>query len=320
MSNIISFIVNQSDLRLDQYLVERLPDYSRSKIQDYIKRGHVKINGEIGKSSLKLKSNDAIECCFEPMPIDTAIIPEKLNLDIIYEDAHLAVINKPAGLVVHPGSGNYGGTLLNGLLYHFKTLSKGGSHRPGIVHRLDKDTSGVILIAKNDQSHEHLNKQFSNRLVKKEYIALVWGKLEEEGCVEHAIDRHPKNRKILTVVQNKGRNSITYYKRVEYLAPLSMVNLYPKTGRKHQLRVHMKSIGHPIFNDSAYGGGAKYAKSFHIKYTQLINRLLKTIPRVALHARKIEILHPESEKWMCFEAPLPLDLTIALEILKNENS
>ena len=317
MTNIYSFSVDQTHLRLDQYLAEQLPNYSRSRIQNYIKRGQVTINGEIVKPSLILKGNETIECYFEPESIDESIIPEQMSLDILYEDDHIIVINKPSGLVVHPGSGNHKGTLLNGLLYHFQKLSREDSLRPGIVHRLDKDTSGIILIAKNDQAHNQLGEQFNQRQVKKEYMALVWGELEAQGIIEGEIGRNPRNRKLFTVVPSGGRDSLTRFEQIKYLPPLSLVNLYPKTGRTHQLRVHLKFISHPIFGDKAYGGGAKYAKSFHVKYTQLINQMMKTIPRVALHARKLEINHPITCEKMSFTAPIPTDFTTAMEILKN---
>jgi len=317
LTNIYSFTVTKSHLRLDQYLVEKLSGYSRSKIQNYIKSGQVTINGETGKPSLILRGNETVECHFEPGMDDESIIPEKISLDIIYEDNHLVVINKRAGMVVHPGSGNHTGTLLNGILYHFKELSRQETSRPGIVHRLDKDTSGVILVAKNDQSHNQLGKQFDQRQVKKEYIALAWGELEAEGIIEGKIGRHPRNRQIFTVVPNGGRASLTHFERDEYLAPLSVVTLQPETGRTHQLRVHLKFISHPIFGDVVYGGGATYAKSFHVKYTQVINRLLKTIPRVALHAKKLEISHPITGKKMSFSAPIPTDFKTAIEILRN---
>ena len=309
--------MNQSHLRLDQYLVSQLPGYSRSRIQNYIKSGQVTINGETGKPSLILQGDETVECHFQAEPVDESIIPERMNLDILYEDEYIVVINKPAGLVVHPGSGNHKATLLNGLLFYFRKLSRKNSLRPGIVHRLDKDTTGVILVANNDQSHDQLGKQFNQRLVKKEYMALVWGELEAQGIIDGEIGRHPKNRKIFSVVPSGGRDSLTHFKRIEYLAPLSLVNLYPKTGRTHQLRVHMKSINHPIFGDDSYGGGAKYAKSFHVKHTQLINLILKTIPRFALHARSLEIIHPATGEKMHFKAPIPADFKTAMEILKN---
>jgi len=309
--------VNQSHLRLDQFLVEQLPEYSRSKIQNYIKKGQVTIDGETGKPSLILQGNETVECQFVSVPLNKPIIQEQMSLDILYEDDHMVVINKPAGLVVHPGNGNHSGTLLNGILYHFHKLSREDSIRPGIVHRLDKDTSGVILIAKNDQSHDQLGKQFNQRKVKKKYLALAWGKLEGQGLIDGEIGRNHRNRQIFSVVSSGGRDSRTRFKLVEYFAPLSLVNLYPETGRTHQLRVHLKSIGHPIFSDEVYGGGAKNSKSFHVKYTQLLNLLLKTISRVALHARRLEISHPITGEKMSFTAPIPNDFKIAIDILKN---
>jgi 23S rRNA pseudouridine1911/1915/1917 synthase len=178
----------------------------------------------------------------------------------------------------------------------------------------------VILVAKNNQSHDQLAKQFNERRVKKEYKALVWGELEVQGIIEGEIGRHPRNRQIFTVVPSGGRDSFTRFERLEYLAPLSLVNLHPKTGRTHQLRVHMKSINHPIFGDKAYGGGVQYAKSFHVKYAQLINRLIKIIPRVSLHARRLEISHPVTGKKMSFTSHIPTDFNNAMEILKHAKS
>ena len=317
MTEYHSFIVEQSHLRLDKYLAAKLPDFSRSKIQNFIKLGQVTIGGEPVKSSLILQGKETVECQFESESQNDTIIGEAMNLDILYEDDFLAVIDKPAGLVVHPGSGNHTGTLLNGLIYHFQTLSHKDSHRPGIVHRLDKDTSGIIVIAKNDKVHDALSLQFNQRKVKKEYLALAWGKLEEKGMIEGEIGRNPRNRKLFTMVDQGGRESSSQYKLEGYFPPFSWVRLYPKTGRTHQLRVHLKSIGHPIFCDDAYGGGANYARSFHVKYKQIINRLIKTVNRVALHARRLELSHPETKKKMVFEAVLPEDLQHALEILKN---
>ena len=312
-----SFTVKQSHLRLDQYLAGKLPDYSRSKIQNYIKLGQVTIDGEPVKSSLILQGKEIIECQFTSELQNDSIKAEVMDLDILYEDNVLAVINKPAGLVVHPGSGNSSGTLLNGLIHHFNELSHINIERPGIVHRLDKNTSGVIIIAKNDKVHDVLSQQFNLRRVKKEYLALTWGELNDKGVIAGNLGRHPKNRKLFTVVEKGGRDSLTEYQLDQYLAPLSLVKLYPKTGRTHQLRVHMKSIGHPIFCDEVYNGGVKYAKSFHVRYTHIINCLFKAIKRVALHAHKISICHPETMENIEFEAPLPKDLQRALEILKN---
>lgn len=313
-----SFTVEESHLRLDQYLVCKLPNYSRSKIQNLIKLGQVIINGEPAKSSLILHGNEFIECRFEPHKKDESVIGEPMELNIIFEDNYLAVINKPSGLVVHPGSGNWSGTLLNGLVHHFNNLSHKDSLRPGIVHRLDKDTSGLIIIAKTDQAHDFMSEQFSQRKVKKQYLALAWGKLGDKGIIKGEMGRHTRDRKLFSMVGSGGRDSSTNYKLDKYYPPLSWVRLYPETGRTHQLRVHLKSIGHPIFCDNAYGGGAKYAKSFHVKYTQILNRLIKTVNRVALHAHTIEFAHPSTNEILKFEAPIPEDLNRALEILEND--
>ena len=317
MTEYYSFTVKKSHLRLDQYLAGKLPTYSRSKIQHYIKNGQVSIDGNPAKSSLLLRGSEFIECHFTSDIKNESINAESMNLDIIYEDDALAVINKPAGLVVHPGSGNYSGTLLNGLLYHFKQLSHSNSDRPGIVHRLDKDTSGVIIIAKNDMAHNALSQQFNLRNVKKEYLALTWGKLDEKGIINGNIGRHPRNRQLFTVLNFGGRDSITQYELDKYSPPFSFVKLYPKTGRTHQLRVHLNFIGHPIFCDNLYGGGPSHAKSFHVRYTQIVNSLFKAINRVALHANMIKICHPETMVEMEFKAPLPKDIQGALEILNG---
>ena len=317
MTNSYTFSVDKSLLRLDQYLSMKLPDISRSKIQHHIKMGQVKIDGKLVKSSFMLKGNEVIECCFNDKDIDISFQPEEMDLDILYEDDYLAVINKPSGLVVHPGNGNYSGTLLNGLLSHFNNLSMMGSARPGIVHRLDKDTSGVMLIAKKDHIHEGLNRQFRNHRVKKEYKALVWGKIPEGGTIDEKITRHPKDRKLFSVSSSSGRQSYTDYKLDECFPPISIVDLFPKTGRTHQLRVHLKFIGHPIFGDVNYGGGMKNAKSFHVKYTQILNRLGKVMPRVSLHAKSIKIQHPKLKETMEFVAPLPQDFNQAINLLRN---
>ena len=318
MSEKHTFKVNKANLRIDQFLVSVLPEYSRSKIQSFIKLGQVQIDGKPIKSSLILNGREVINCNFESVKNNDEILKQKIDLDILYEDDYLAAINKPAGLVVHPGSGNYSNTLLNGLLYYFDNLSRENSFRPGIVHRLDKETSGVILIAKNDKSHDHLSKQFSERKVKKEYLSLVWGQLSDAGIIEGQMGRHSKDRKLFTMVENDGKESLTNFEVLKNFPPLTWVQLYPKTGRTHQLRVHLKSIGHPIFLDNAYGGGAKYARSFHVKYTQKLNKLIKMINRVALHAHSIEFTHPETDKKMICKAPIPKDLNDAIEELQLE--
>ncbi len=316
MSDSFTFAVDEENIRLDQFLVKKLTDVSRSKIQLAIKSGQVLVDGEKLKSSAILKGAENVEGELL-VEVQDDIIAEDIPLNILYEDDDLAIINKISGMVVHPGSGNYSGTLVNALVFHFQSLSGLNDSRPGIVHRLDKDTSGVIVIAKNDKSHQHLSRQFAERKVKKVYKAIAWGGVPEEGEIEGLIGRHPANRKVFKMVNNLGRKSLTTFMVEEHLSPLSFVTLHPKTGRTHQIRVHLKSIGHPILADEMYGGGKKMIKSFHVKYTQLLNRLFKNMNRVALHAEKLEVTHPTTGKKMRFQAPIPDDMVNALNLLRN---
>jgi 23S rRNA pseudouridine1911/1915/1917 synthase len=316
MPDNFKYDVDEENIRLDQFLVKKLSDVSRSKIQLAIKSGQVLVDGEKLKSSAILKGDEKVEGELL-VEINEDIIAENIPLNILYEDDDLAIINKIPGMVVHPGSGNYNGTLVNALVFHFQALSGLNDSRPGIVHRLDKDTSGVIVIAKNDKSHQHLSQQFAERKVKKTYKAIAWGSVPEKGEIEGLIGRHPANRKAFKMVNNLGRESLTRFMVDEQLLPLSFVTLYPKTGRTHQIRVHLKSIGHPILGDEIYGGGKKMIKSFHVKYTQLLNRLFKNMNRVALHAEKLEITHPATGNKMSFQAPIPDDMVNALNLLRN---
>ncbi|MBT5955253.1 MAG: RluA family pseudouridine synthase [Candidatus Marinimicrobia bacterium] len=316
MSDSFTFAVDEENIRLDQFLVKKLTDVSRSKIQLAIKSGQVLVDGEKLKSSTILKGVENVEGELL-VEVQDDIIAEDIPLNILYEDDDLAIINKISGMVVHPGSGNYSGTLVNALVFHFQSLSGLNDSRPGIVHRLDKDTSGVIVIAKNDKSHQHLSRQFAERKVKKVYKAIAWGGVPKEGKIEGLIGRHPANRKAFKMVNNLGRKSLTTFMVEEHLSPLSFVTLHPKTGRTHQIRVHLKSIGHPILADEMYGGGKKMIKSFHVKYTQLLNRLFKNMNRVALHAEKLEVTHPTTGKKMRFQAPIPDDMVNALNLLRN---
>ena len=316
MSDSFQYEVDEENIRLDQFLVKKLTDISRSKIQLAIKSGQVLVDGEKLKSSAILKGDEKVEGVFV-VNVQDEILAENIPLDILYEDDDLAIINKITGMVVHPGTGNYNGTLVNALIYHFKLLSALNDSRPGIVHRLDKDTSGVIIIAKNDKSHQLLSKQFADRTVKKVYKAIAWGGVPGKGEVKGLIGRHPANRKAFKMVNNLGRESLTRFVVEEHLPPLSFVTLYPKTGRTHQIRVHLKSIGHPILADDMYGGGKKMIKSFHVKYTQILNRLFKNVNRVALHAEKLEITHPTTGNKMKFQASIPDDMVNALNLLRN---
>ena len=258
-----------------------LTDMTRSKIQELIKAKQILINGKPSKSSFILKGTETINYKIENISIckqeSNKIKKEKFELKILFEDNSIMVINKSSGLVVHPGAGNRDGTLLNGVIDKIDT--RGFESNPGIVHRLDKETSGVIVIAKNHQSHSYISNQFQQRKVEKVYHALVWGKIEERGLIEGNMVRNTKNRKSFRLTDMPGRHSKTYFKLDKNIGPVSLVELRPVTGRTHQLRAHMKSIGHPIISDNLYSGGDTMIKSFHIKYTKLLKKIIQRIPR-----------------------------------------
>ena len=314
----ISHIVEEKGNRFDIYMMSILPEYTRSKIQSLIKLEKILINGHPSKPSYILKGNESITYKIESIDdVDKAIdyLHEKMSLDIIFEDENILVVNKPSGLVVHPGAGNKQGTLLNGVID--KIDKTGFTTIPGIVHRLDKETSGVIIIAKNPKAHGFLSKQFEKREVNKKYISLVWGKIQNDGFVEGNIVRHHKNRKAFKMTNGPGRYSFTSYKVLNQFGPFSFLELKPKTGRTHQIRVHMKSIGHPILCDTTYSGGKNMIKSFHVKYSTLIRRIYQLMNRVSLHAKSIEILSPTSTKKKTFIAPMPIDIENSLAVLKE---
>ena len=311
-------IYNESDkgIRLDIFLLEYLKNISRTKIQKLINKGLIRIDDFIVKPSYKLKGKENIYVEYAQFETNHDLLgKENIPIEIIYEDSELLAINKKAGMVVHPGAGNKNGTLLNGLLYHFDSLSNLNSSRPGIIHRLDKNTSGIMLIAKNDESHYFLSEQFASRTIKKHYKALVWGKTPKTGVIEGYIDRNKKNRITYMLNKTTGKYSLTKYDRINYNNPFSYLDLYPLTGRTHQLRVHLKEIGHSIIMDDVYGGSYNISNSFHQKYKPIINRVFKKINRFALHAYKINFIHPSTKEKMEIEAPLPNDFRNILDIL-----
>ena len=311
---------SEEQIRLDQYLKLKMEKFSRTKIQKLIKAGKITVDDFNVKPSFILKSNSMIDIC-DDLPSDSSkIIPEELNIQILYEDDDLVAINKEAGIVVHPGINNYTGTLLNGLIYHYKSLSKINENRPGIIHRLDKETSGVILIAKNDFAHYFISEQFANRKIKKKYKALVWGNLNESGSIKGYISRNPKNRLAFYLNQNVGKYSNTNYKRVyNGELPISLLNLFPTTGRTHQIRVHLSSINSPILNDHLYYEKKFSINGYHQKYIKDIDYIIKKISRVALHAYSIEFIHPTKKEVVNIKAPLAKDFENALLALKEKN-
>jgi len=316
-----SHSANSSGLRIDLYLFDLIPDLTRSKIQALIKSKMILVDGRPTKSSYILKGNEKISYDLDNLLTITPskIKAEKMKLDIIYEDNDIIVINKVSGIVVHPGAGNYSGTILNGVID--KIDQTNFSSIPGIVHRLDKETSGVMIIAKNFKVHAFLSKQFEERKVKKIYKALVWGRCKDIGIIEGNIIRNEKNRRTFILSNSKkGRFSKTEFRLIDYLAPISYLEIKPYTGRTHQIRVHMKSIGHPILSDETYSGGIKMIKSFHVKYVKLLKEVLNTIKRVALHAESIEVIHPSTNKKIRFNTKIPYDIEEAINITKNHES
>ena len=307
------------NIRIDTFLQQHLSSLSRTKIKKLINSNRITMDDELVKASYVLKGGEIIDVCFEQQSSHPIIKPENIPLDIIHEDDDIIVINKPSGMIVHPGNGNEDGTLVNALMYHFKILSQTDSLRPGVIHRLDKDTSGIILIAKNDKSHTKISKQFEDRSIKKVYRTFVWGKIQKSGIVEGFIDRDKSKRTLFCLNEHdKGKYSKSTYMMKGYYPPISYLDVFPLTGRTHQIRVHMKSIGHPILCDRNYGGGQSMIKSFHTKYTGCLKSVMKSLDRVALHAHSIEFKHPKSSVLTKFIAPIPEDFLYILNIIKDK--
>ena len=307
--------------RLDKFLVTNIPEFSRSKIQKHIKNGKVMVNGLCKKTGYKLEINDEINIFNNLMTSKSEdyLIPENIKLDIIYEDLDIIIINKPANLVVHPGAGNKRGTLANGLKYHFKKLSKlNGIQRPGIVHRLDSGTSGIMIIAKTDSSHNSLAKQFQHREVKKEYTAITWGNFSpKKGVINSPIGRKKRDPTSFNIDMD-GKKSETAYKLLENFNHFSLVSFFPKTGRTHQIRVHASSMGFPIFGDEKYGGGKTRIKGFLPEYGKIYLELLDYFEGHALHANKITFLHPITNKKVTFRTEIPKHFLKFIDSVKHK--
>jgi len=312
----------QTPLRIDKYLMNFVENATRTKIQAAAKNGSIKVNGVVVKSNYKVKPLDDIRVLFEYPPHENLLVAENIDLDIVYEDDDLVVVNKPAGMVVHPGHGNYSGTLINALIYHFENLPKNSSNRPGLVHRLDKDTSGLLVIAKNDESMVHLSNQFAEKTSKREYIAMVWGNVKDDiGKIDNYIGRNPKNRLQNIVLDDdkieNGKRAITNYEVLSRLNYVSLVKCNLETGRTHQIRVHMKHIGHTLFNDERYGGDSVLKGTTFTKYKQFVENCFKLLPRQALHAKTLGFTHPKTGKFMQFDSELPRDFQSCIEKWEN---
>jgi 23S rRNA pseudouridine1911/1915/1917 synthase len=300
----------QGLVRIDKFLVDRLEKTSRSRIQDAHDAGFVKVNGISVKSSYKVKPLDLITIEL-PYPVrEFEIVPENIPLDIIYEDEDVLVLNKPMNMVVHPGHGNYTGTLVNAVLFHLQKNPGGEKHRPGLVHRLDKHTTGVMVMAKNDHALNHLGKQFFDRTTDRRYQAIVWGDVLQDGTVIGNTGRSLHDRKVFTVFPkgDYGKYAVTHYKVLERLHYVTLVECKLETGRTHQIRVHMKHIGHTLFGDLEYGGDRILKGTTFPKYNQFILNCFKILPRQALHAKSLSFDHPVTGERMNFESELPQDM------------
>ena len=307
----------QSLLRIDKFLFSRLPNVTRTKIQGGIHQGFVMVNGKPVKPNYKVHPHDEMVISFPEPPRDTDIKPENIPLNIIYEDEHLLIVNKPAGMVVHPAHENWTGTLVNALVYHFQNLPnmKGNEGKPGLVHRIDKDTSGLLVVAKTELVMSALASQFFHHTIERKYWALVWGVPNPpEGTININLGRSPKDRRVTIAFPDGsiGRHAITHYKILKSLKYVSLVECKLETGRTHQIRAHMKHIGHTIFNDAMYGGDAVLKGTVFTKYKQFVENCFKLIPRQALHAKTLGFIHPVTKKEMFFESDLPEDFMQAL--------
>jgi 23S rRNA pseudouridine1911/1915/1917 synthase len=304
----------QSLSRVDKFLVDRLPNASRTRIQDAAAAGCIRVNGLPVKSNHRVKPGDVVTVVLSHPKRDLTITPEDIPLAILHEDDHLLVLDKPAGMVVHPSFGHYSGTLVNALAWHLRgnPLFNDEDTRPGLVHRIDKDTSGLLVVAKTEEAKTRLALQFFNKSSERRYTALCWGNLDkEQGTIIGNIGRHPSDRKTMTVFpegSEQGKHAVTHYRVLERLGYVNVVECILETGRTHQIRAHFKSIRHPLFNDAAYGGDEILKGTTFTRYKQFIQHCFETCPRQALHARTLGFVHPATGEWMAFESALPADM------------
>ncbi len=308
----------QGLLRVDKFIMLRIDGVSRNRIQSAAEVNCILVNGIAVKSNYKVKPNDIVTIVMDRPRREIEIIPEDIPIDIVYEDQDLMVINKQAGLVVHPGHGNYTGTLVNAIAFHLKDTPEYDSKDPrlGLVHRIDKDTSGLLVIAKNAEAKTHLSRQFFDKSTKREYIALVWGGVEQDsGRIEGNIGRNVRDRLQMCVFADPelGKPAVTNYEVLERLGYVTLVKCRLETGRTHQIRVHMKHIGHTLFNDERYGGNIILKGTAFTKYKQFVQNCFNLCPRQALHAKMLGFIHPRTGEEMLFESPLPEDMTLMID-------
>ncbi|GGK75521.1 RluA family pseudouridine synthase [Rufibacter glacialis] len=308
----------QALLRLDKFLMDRLPNVTRNKLQEAIKAESVRVNAQPTKASYKVKPFDVITVTLATPPRETDVVPEDIPLNIIYEDEELMMINKPAGMVVHPAYNNWSGTLVNGLVYYLQNLPthRNGEIRPGLVHRIDKDTSGLLVIAKTELAMSFLARQFFDHSIERTYYALVWGvPAQAKGTIVGHIGRSLKDRKVMAVYPDGefGKPAVTHYEVLESFTYCSLVKCNLETGRTHQIRAHMKHLGHPLFNDSTYGGDKVVKGQLTGSYKAFVQNTFQVLPRQALHAKSLGFIHPISRKFIFFESDLPEDFVAGLE-------
>ncbi len=306
----------QIPLRVDKFLMNFIENATRNKLQQAAKAGNVLVNDVPVKSNHKVKPKDVVRVLLTHPPHENLLVAEDIPIDIVYEDDTLMVVNKPAGMVVHPGHGNYSGTLVNGLIHHVENLPTNSNERPGLVHRIDKDTSGLLVVAKTEHAMAHLSKQFFNRTTQRKYIALVWGNIEDdEGTIAGNIGRSFKNRLQMDVFPDGeyGKHAVTHFKVIERLTYVTLVECRLETGRTHQIRAHFKHIGHTLFNDERYGGNDILKGTTFTKYKQFVENCFKALPRQALHAQTLGFRHPITKEVLQFDSEIPEDMNACLE-------
>ena len=308
----------QQPLRVDKFLMNLIAHISRNKLQIAAKSGYIRVNGKSVKSNFKVKAGHVVTVEL-PQPVyEFELLPEEMDLNIIYEDSDLLVINKPTNLVVHPGHGNHSGTLVNGILHHLQNIPSvlgSPTPRPGLVHRLDKDTTGLMVLGKTERSLTELSEQFFERTVERRYHALVWGDVSEDGTIEGHVGRSRSNRTVQAVYPDgdEGKHAVTHYRVVERLGPVTLVECKLETGRTHQIRVHMQYIGHPLFGDPRYGGNVAVKGSPGGKYNSFLRNCFDILPRQALHAKTLGFTHPKSGEFMNFDSDIPQDMADVIQ-------